>query len=209
MSNPEHPGKRRASARKRAKDGVAASTGPEVGSAAKRSPKRLATQANAVKSTTAEGRPLVASQGAPPEDPIVQAFTQYGLGLANVVARVAMEGISDGGVTGNGSIAYADDFTWLRVRERTYQFRKGQQAGVIRALFKAWRAAGSCDGAGLSEETLADAVNASSGTDFRVRKLFKGNPALNAILRSPRKGQWSLFLRDGVALPESRRGNPG
>ena len=90
-------------------------------------------------------------------------------------------------------IAIAPDGTWLRVREKRFQFTKGNQARAIQALYEEWTRSGCRDGCGLGEETIGDRVGSASGR-FRVQTTFDGHPALGSILRRVSKGVWALYL---------------
>lgn len=92
-------------------------------------------------------------------------------------------------------VSHADDFTWLVVGEQQFNFKKGQQAAVIKTLFETWKKAGDRDGCGLSEEVLEESARAA-GSSFRMQKLFRGHPAKDTILSRPSKGVWALFLKN-------------
>lgn len=83
------------------------------------------------------------------------------------------------------------DFTWVQVRGTRYEFSRGQQAELIRALWAEWERVG--DGATLTSDTLRENVGSSADL-FRVSKVMAGNPACGSILHSPSKGKWALYL---------------
>lgn len=89
-------------------------------------------------------------------------------------------------------VRHADDFSWMIVGKDSFKFTKGQQSGVIKALFEAWERSGRRDGHGLSEETLGAKVHAVAS--IRVMKVFQDHPALDTILRRAGKGVWALHL---------------
>lgn len=96
---------------------------------------------------------------------------------------------------------HGTDFTWLCVGKVTYEFKRAQQARVIRVLYEERQRAGGKDGCGLRVDTIAEKIQ-FEGSRLDVRKLFKGSPALGQILRSSGKGTWALFLRKGTKNPK-------
>lgn len=95
-----------------------------------------------------------------------------------------------------GDVRVADDFTWMVVRGKRYDFKPGNQANVIRVLYETWQESGRRDGSGLSEKAIGEKVD-SSAERFRLQKTFADSEALDRILRSTGKGQWALFLDVG------------
>ena len=95
-----------------------------------------------------------------------------------------------------GDVRVAEDFGWMVVRGKRYDFKVGIQASVIRVLYQAWLESGRRDGSGLSEKAAGDLVG-SSADRFRLQKAFADNEALDRILRSTGKGQWARFLGAG------------
>lgn len=95
-----------------------------------------------------------------------------------------------------GDVRVAEDFGWMVVRGKRYDFKAGIQASVIRVLYQAWLESGRRDGSGLSEKAVGELVG-SCADRFRLQKAFADNEALDRILRSTGKGQWALFLGAG------------
>jgi hypothetical protein len=95
-------------------------------------------------------------------------------------------------VPATAPIQHADDFTWLTTHGRQFAFKAGNQARVIEILFESWESSGRHDGSGLSQAAIAEKLSAAPS--FRMRTLFRGNAALDAILRSGSKGVWALHL---------------
>jgi hypothetical protein len=102
-------------------------------------------------------------------------------------------GTRPGAATALPGITHADDFTWIKVGPKRYDFRKGHQAKTVEKLFEEWSKGG--DGAGLSEDHIRQRID-SRAAFFRVRMTFRNHEALGTILRSERRGQFALFLTD-------------
>jgi hypothetical protein len=98
-----------------------------------------------------------------------------------------------------GGVEHADDFTWLKVGESTYEFSKGQQANTVGFLFAQWERSGRHDGCGASEQTICEVVD-SANRQFRILHAFRNSKALHTILGRSGKGVWALFLNE----PRSR-----
>lgn len=99
--------------------------------------------------------------------------------------------------------AIGKDGTWLRVRQKTYQFSKGNQATTVLALFNEWMKSGNTDGCGLAQETLGDAAGSAAAT-FRVAQAFSGHATWKEIIGSPAKGVFALYLNSSPPGAERR-----
>lgn len=88
--------------------------------------------------------------------------------------------------------AAAEDFTWVVFAGQSYQFSKGVQANVIRALWEAWERSGKRFGHGLGEEAIGAKVD-SSATKFRLAHVFRDHPAWKTLIRSVSKGVFALM----------------
>jgi hypothetical protein len=113
-------------------------------------------------------------------------------------------GGNGGSPKGETDLRWAPDFTWIVVRGTSYGFSRGQQTAVIRALFETWESSGCRDGHGLTEDSLGSKAGSASSR-FRIQRLFQKHPALGAILASPGKGKWALYLN--APPPDSRPEN--
>lgn len=92
---------------------------------------------------------------------------------------------------------FAPDHSWLCAQGVTYRFTTPLQRAVIGALAESWLQSGCQDGCGLQIEALREKAG-SAANDLRIAKVFAGNSALNAVLRSEARGHWALYLN---ALP--------
>lgn len=96
-----------------------------------------------------------------------------------------------GSLAENQDISHASDFSWLLAYGRRFDFQTPRQREVIRVLFRAWNAGG--DGAGMTEAAILEELGAPIAR-LRVKRAFKGHPAMDQILKPIGKGQWALFL---------------
>jgi len=88
--------------------------------------------------------------------------------------------------------AHGGDFTWVRWCGLNYSFKKGQQAGVVKALWAEWEQSGRMNDTGLSAETLGEAIGSGAGK-FRVDDLFRGHDAWGVMIRKTTNGTYALY----------------
>ena len=78
------------------------------------------------------------------------------------------------------------DFSSLTWNGKRYEFKKGQQAKAIEVLFDAYQ----------QEQTLkADTIKKkirSKTKDFRLKHVFRGNPAFDEIIKRTESGNYTL-----------------
>jgi len=108
--------------------------------------------------------------------------------------------VEDNPPTVQPDFAHADDFTWVLFAGTKYEFKKGNQAESVRALWEAWERGGRRNGCGLGEKAIGMKCG-SSDNDFRLAHVFRRHTTWRGLIRPVSKGVFALFL------PESRE-NP-
>ena len=87
------------------------------------------------------------------------------------------------------------DGLWAVVGGRSYTFKRGNQAQVIRVLYRKWESAGRTDGCGMTEDAIAEEIR-TAATTFRISTTFRNSDALNRIICRVVKGTYALYLND-------------
>ena len=87
---------------------------------------------------------------------------------------------------------HGSDFTWVEWFGQSFSFNKGNQAAVVRVLWREWEAGGRVNGRGLSEDAIGEQIGSASGS-FSVSDTLRGNKALGTMIRRADRGVYALF----------------
>ncbi len=94
----------------------------------------------------------------------------------------------------SATIEHASDFSWIQCPLGLFKFTTVKQREIVSFLFAEWSKGGGQDGQGLTEGAIGHERGGRTSR-VRVRRTFKGCPALDRVLFKSGRDVWSLWLR--------------